>query len=411
MISRYQSTHEFIVARTSPLKIDMPQCPPHLARHIPQLTMSTITTSLEAKHHHSASSTSTTATAERTIVRDTEEQSVQPSISHLDRDSAIALGVILILILAAIAWYVRLHIKTRRQADEERALERRDGIGRGDALRRYGARARAADPKFRMDRMWSQDSRQDSVSTLNGSTSTEGRNNRKVSESTSRASSTTAPARVGSGDGSIASHTTDQEPHHARSRSPSPHSISGKSSLDQSLPRSRHRRQSSISNASLAEVQLHRPPALSQAQFDRRWWTEVARRGSAARVHRHFSVMEPISEPGTSMVHEVAVHDQQRRRSEAGWRGNRLPTATCSRSEYDWTRPSAVASEGVENGLVGSPRAKLDEFNSVVWDDQGSKQTQDGNTEIKHPGTHSKSEGIERVDWATDTQDSPGPAC
>jgi hypothetical protein len=44
-----------------------------------------------------------------------------------------------------------------------------------------------------------------------------------------------------------------------------------------------------------------------------------------------------------------------------------------------------------------------------VWDEQDSKQTQGGDMDIKQSGTHSKSEGVERVDWATDTQDSPGP--
>jgi hypothetical protein len=376
--------------------------------------MSTIPTSFEAKHHHSASSTSTTGTASRTIVRNTKEPPVQPSISHPDRDSAIALSIILILILAAIAWCVRVHIKLRRQEDEERqtALERRDSIDRADdALRRYGARARAADDKFRMDhRTWSRDSRQDSVSTVDGSTKTAGRNDGEFSDSTSasRASSTTTPARAGSGDESLASsHTTDQDSQHATSRSASPHSISRKSSLDQPSPRSRHRRQPSICNASLAEVQLRRPASQSQAQFDKRWWTEVARRGSAARVHRRFSVLEPIPEPGG--IDEVVVHEQQRRKSEAGWRGNRLPAETCSRSEYDWTRPSAVVSGSVDNRLVGSPHARLDEFNSVVWDEQDSKQTQGGDMDIKQSGTHSKSEGVERVDWATDTQDSPGP--
>jgi hypothetical protein len=282
-------------------------------------------------------------------------------------------------------------------------------------LRRYGARARAAEPKLRMDRMWSRDSRQDSVSPLSGSTSTEGegKNDGKCSCSASRALSTTAM----SGHGSITSHTPDQDSQHdqlqdhAKSRSPSPHSIPRKLSLDPSSPRSRHRRQSSVHSIPdqfLAEVQLRRPASQSQTQFDRRWWTEVARRGPAAHVNRRFSVLEPIPEP--RVTHEVTVHDQQRRRSEAGWRGNRLPAETCSRNGYDWTRPSAVASGSVNNGLAGSPRGRLGEFNSVVWNDRGSRHAQNKDANMNQLGTTNKGESIERVGWATDTRNSPDPA-
>jgi cytoskeletal protein RodZ len=47
--------------------------------------------------------------------------------THIDRNSAIALSIMLFLILGAIAWYLRLHFAQKRQADLERQLQVEQG--------------------------------------------------------------------------------------------------------------------------------------------------------------------------------------------------------------------------------------------------------------------------------------------
>ncbi|KAG9190263.1 hypothetical protein G6011_08351 [Alternaria panax] len=51
--------------------------------------------------------------------------------THIDRNSAIALSIILFLVLVAIAWYLRLHFAHKRQADLERQLQA--GAGQFDS--------------------------------------------------------------------------------------------------------------------------------------------------------------------------------------------------------------------------------------------------------------------------------------
>jgi hypothetical protein len=130
-------------------------------------------------------------------------------------------------------------------------------------------------------------------------------------------------------------------------------------------------------------------------------------------MDRRLSVLEPIPEPGMmdGAVVQQQQQQQQRRRSEVAWEGNKLPTTVCSRSGYDWTRPSVVASGSLNNAPRASQNAKLDGFKSIVWADQCLKQNPDEDTNISQSGTSKKSEGIERVDWATNIQGSPDPAC
>lgn len=64
--------------------------------------------------------------------------------------------------------------------------------------------------------------------------------------------------------------------------------------------------------------------SLSQAQYDRRWWTEVARRGSTSAASRRLSVLEPILEPEISYLWYPARGNSTNRRD--------------SHRVYDWTR-------------------------------------------------------------------------
>jgi hypothetical protein len=173
------------------------------------------------------------------------------------------------------------------------------------------------------------------------------------------------------------------------SRSPSPHSVT-------TPPRSNHRRKSSIHDVPdlfLAELQMRRPPAPSQTQCDRRWWTEVARRGSAAQMNRRFSVLEPIPEPG-----EVVVEQKERRSSEAEWKKGKSQAAASKKFGHDWTMLVAGASEKVDRGRESNQGAER-QFKSIVWSDQCLGPNMNKRADASHIGTDSKRDGAEGVDW------------
>jgi hypothetical protein len=51
------------------------------------------------------------------------------------------------------------------------------------------------------------------------------------------------------------------------------------------------------SNSIHHPILVPRRASLSQTQYDKLWWREVARRGSTTRADRRFSILEPIIEP------------------------------------------------------------------------------------------------------------------
>jgi hypothetical protein len=363
MISRYQTIHPIYTSR------------PHPSQHRHAPTPIT-------PH---ASPPSTMSTPSPTAMSASDPTYHHTSISHIDHNSTIALGIILLLVLLATAWYVRLRIKPRRQAAEERAtaIERRNSIVK---LRRYGARARASDSTSRMDRFWSRDGKgEGKMGSWSGS------------ESSSSSGVTTRDGSITSGqDG------RRQDEARQRSRSPSPHSLPLPRTPNSTQQRSHHRRKSSIHEIPdpfLAELQSRRP---SQTQCDRRWSAEVARRDSAAHMDRRFSVLEPIPEP-----EEVVVTQKEHRRSEAEWRSQ---GRAYSRGAYDWARPVVGGSESVSGECGRNQGVERHSFKSIVWADQCAMRSTGEDADTSQSGMNNK-EGIERVDWATVAPDSLGPVC
>jgi hypothetical protein len=347
-----------------------------------------LTTSTCSNTHHTfpSSPPSTMSTPSPTAMSASDPTYHHTSISHIDRDSTIALDIILLLVLLAIAWYVLLRIKSRRQAAEERATatERQNSIVK---LRRYGARARASDSTSGMDRFWSRDGKgEGKMGSWSGS------------ESSSSSGVTTRDGSITSGqDG------RRQDEARQRSRSPSPHSLPLPRTPNSTQQRSHHRRKSSIHEIPdpfLAELQSRRP---SQTQCDRRWGAEVARRDSAAHMDRRFSVLEPIPEP-----EEVVVTQKERRRSEAEWRSQ---GRAYSRGAYDWARPVVGGSESVSGECGRNQGVERHSFKSIVWADQCAMRSTGEDADTSQSGMNSKKEGIERVDWAAVAPDSPGPVC
>ncbi|KAH7091038.1 hypothetical protein FB567DRAFT_263195 [Paraphoma chrysanthemicola] len=294
-------------------------------------------------------------------------------LAHIDRDSAVALGCILILILAAIAYYVHLKLKRERQMCVERQMEeqRRDGLSSrstaGPAERGAGSMS------FRMNNIWSKapKSRQGSAATLVGSDMEPGKR-ASWPNSISSHSSSTVTTCVGSSNSSIAPHALDGCPFHLNrcSRTPSPSSRTApllyyapSAPPPTARSRSNHRRTSSIHNLPIAVVSEQRHASLSQTQNDERWLNDVPRRGSNSQADRRFSVLESIPEPeivsGNNQAHSKcpgAVHDTEIRdydgkvgggsesSSIAGKMSGDSPRST-SRSTsriavYDWARPA-----------------------------------------------------------------------
>ncbi|KAH5716349.1 hypothetical protein HBI20_133410 [Parastagonospora nodorum] len=312
-------------------------------------THTAYSTKIEDKHHHTSPYTSAVTAS----VSQVEAPVVQHGISHIDRDSAIALGVILTLILLAIGYYVYLRLQYRREQDLEQQQQQQQQRRRSSipTLRSYGTRGRAPTPSFHMERMWSRAVRHDSdSSTLQGSVSGEHKGSGKKGSwsSSSRGSVST---RVGSVD------TTSNDPHGGpRSRSPSPRS--------QTRRKSSHRRTSSIASVPA--------PLLDslQRQADKSWWADVARRGSTTHADRRFSVLEPIPEP-----HEMDISDGKRRKSEADWKRKKSVT---DRSGYDWTRPSVaidriddideeIDKDVIAEGSACSGAIRQDGFTDIRW--------------------------------------------
>lgn len=350
-------------------------------------------------------------------------------LSHIDRDSAVALGVILILILAASAWYVHLHIKHKREVEMERQLE----LERRQSVRQYGAQSRHTNTYygnvsnvrvgFRTSRLWSK-----SNSTLGGgSVSTQGTQEKQKRFSWPRRWSSSGSTRVGSSsDRVVTPHELEECPFHPsssrstsnagshyqprpRSRSPSPHSTTRPIPYYCPTPppssasptRSQHRRKSSVHSvpeAFLAEAQTRRPSSaagLSQNQVDKRWWTDVARRGSSARADQRFSRLASIPEP------EVPDHECRPFSHESMGGNSREGEVS-----YAWTRPGSVIPdvesdgeeqhEDAETGGGFGGKAEVESFRGVVWD----TQAKDKQLESKASAKARANDGVQTVDWA-----------
>jgi hypothetical protein len=117
-------------------------------------------------------------------------------------------------------------------------------------------------------------------------------------------------------------------------------------------------------------VQRRSSSSLSRDTYDKRWWNEVAPRGSTTSPTRRSSVLEVVPEPS------VASREPGRGSigsAHASWKGGR-----CESVIYDWTRPT-------DAGALA--RSDMD-FQSVTWDGQHSKTGS------------AKKENIQSMDWA-----------
>jgi len=147
-----------------------------------------------------------------------------------------------------------------------------------------------------------------------------------------------------------------------------------------------HSRRQSLKRGSLDPLPLHnaiypvparrRSSSLSQNAYDKRWWNEVARRGSTTSPTRRSSVLDAVPEPG-----DMGCADGFRRvgrdstgSAHATWKGSR-----CESVIYDWTRPTDTE----------VPARSEMKFKGVIWD--GRQQSRTGSKE---------EEKIQSMDWA-----------
>jgi hypothetical protein len=342
-------------------------------------------TKVERKHHR----TSTSISAEITAI-DQVEQPARHNESNIDRDSAIALGVILIVILAGIASFLHRRLKSKRQLDLERqtVMERRDSV---DVLRSYGTKSREEKPNFRMDGLWSNRVREDVICASPESIS--------IQEKTPWTGVISVRGSTSTSSGSISTpaNTPEDSPgEHSPSQddtiSPLPSPWELPTPPSQSRRKSHHRRQSSIHSipspllAQELQTQSRRTSASSTAsspsQRDKRWWTDVARHGSTTHADARISVLESIPEP-----HAIGTSENKRRKSEAVSKREGARKG----SGYDWGRPSIgngrgpvfshedfsgdeqidIDEESGSDGSLESPELQQDEFRGVIWDGEG----------------------------------------
>lgn len=233
--------------------------------------------------------------------------------NHVDRDSAIALGILLVLILSVLGWFCSILIKKRKERDAEQRLSRPVTATTGRARSSTGGV-----PRFSMDKLLfaglPSRSRADSgTSTLVGSGSVTGWNG--SSEDDERGDHSwpnTSPQSHGRSttEHHDAATGVPQPPgNHQRSidraRSLSPLSQATppqERSFGPPMPRraSHHRHQSSV--RSIDTYVPARRASLSLTQYDRQWWSEVASHdGCIARANRRLSTLTPILEPEAAL--------------------------------------------------------------------------------------------------------------
>jgi len=341
---------------------------------------------------------------------DSSEQSIRQHLRHLDRESAVALAIILILIVSAIVYYIRSHLKIKRQMDLERQLEfeRRGSMGgsmsgatwyRGGSSHSSGS-SRSTGDRSSIFKITSLPSRVESVpSTLGSAVISTGERPQKrfrwpaflkPGNPAAIPRSTTAWPQASI----MPPHPLDHCPYHQHgsnntqhraSRSLSPHSRSN------SLFHSNHSDHTHALDSSPPAVRSSQRdhPSPTQARRDRTWWREVARHGSTTAASKRLSLLETIPEPG--VAHEYEAPRARSRSFAAGRDGRGNLSMGLEARLYDWTRPgpasAAVASSG--GGVQGWRADGIGDgdgdrsFGHVVW------------------GAEKEHEGVQSTDWAS----------
>ncbi|PZD44543.1 ERV1, Mitochondrial sulfhydryl oxidase the biogenesis of cytosolic FeS protein [Pyrenophora tritici-repentis] len=141
-----------------------------------------------------------------------------------------------------------------------------------------------------------------------------------------------------------------------------------------------------------------RNSSLSQSQYDKQWWSEVGRRGSATAATRRLSVLEPVlehdirsrsceskkpSKPEASKKNEVGS-SRRHSSTHASWEGSR-----CESVMYDWTRPTDEEVRSKSTGKI---------FKGVDWN-QGIDSVR-GRQQERAELVESRDDSVYRMDWA-----------
>ncbi|KAF2853680.1 hypothetical protein T440DRAFT_545839 [Plenodomus tracheiphilus IPT5] len=354
-------------------------------------------------------------------------QSPHHHLKHMDRDSAVALAVLLILILTAIAYYTRSHVKVKRQIDLEKqqAAERRASL-RGSVASYTWYKG---DDTINENNIPSSISKKDTIFKIkgvkcSGSSSSGGSGSgstlfslpnhpenrgRTISRAERKdrkprrhwfSSSKEKSQDEHSWPQSIHNHpdymfgTCTHNPPHpipASSRSPSPcsHSQSQYKSYTHNhnhpspQPRDQtprhysanhpHSHHPSLSSHPPSPTPTHNNnyiPPLTPTQATRTWWREVARHGSTTAASARLSTLETIPEP------EMAFYTPHNPPPPPSWAlGGRSSSSSSSlvggRSRqssgsrlYDWTRPGSVV--------------RRDEGGDGEGDGDGAREVMDG---------------------------------
>ena len=304
--------------------------------------------------------------------------------THIDRNSVIALSIILFLVLVAIAWYLRLHYTHKRQADLEQ--QSRCGQGRFDQTTERVTWNRQCNScgeeigRVRSGSLFKLKSvllRKDSVATSSSRSSSGTENvqgNREKRKWPGLSQWRIQGSRTSMlGPNAFALHqntlplTSTERPSPTHSRRQSQRGSFDPLPLHNPLYHTSGRRRSS---------------SLSQDAYDKRWWNEVARRGSTTSPTRRWSILDTVLEPG------VRGHTGDSRAAggfstvgrdhgggstgsaHASWRGSRSESVM-----YDWRRPTDA-------------EVHAKNFGDVIWDGP-------------HRGRGSKEEeNIQSMDWA-----------
>jgi hypothetical protein len=234
--------------------------------------------------------------------------------THIDRNSAIALSIILFLILVAIAWYLRLHLAQKRQQDLERQAQAdRAGGGGGHVDPEWG--------RVTWNRQCSscgEETRRGRMSSLFRLKSVVGR---KDSVATSSASASPCSPDTPGIDPAVGEDGDKKKwPWLSRWRTQSTRSsVLGPDAsvvYENTLPLTsterpsrtstsvrRHSQKSSLDPLPLCNPVYpvrarRRSSSLPKDTYDKRWWNEVARRGSTTSPTRRSSVLDVVIEPG-----------------------------------------------------------------------------------------------------------------
>jgi hypothetical protein len=288
---------------------------------------------------------------------------------HTDRNAAIALSILLFSVLMAIAWYFRLHIKTIRASDLERQqcqdepMMRRISSAKDTWYRRSSSNATAVtrngsrkDSIFKLKPIVT---RKDSVATCSSEGSHATREKRKWPSLShwrtqdSGVSTLALPTPISTPCSSPQCSTDPLSSIHACTL---PLTSTERPSPTHSRPSSSYTGNSVSDPLSITNPHYRTPPrrhsSLSQTNCDKRWWNEVARRGSTSSTARRLSILEPVLEPEVrGYEYETRMLGKQGRRES--WEDS--PRAVDDKVErrrgskceeepvmYDWTRPSDV---------------------------------------------------------------------